>query len=165
MKQYGVIFTWERQIRTIRKVLSSLSQEFGVRLDDESFRTLMCEIEAIVNSSPLTTVSADPRDDSPITPSHLPTSKSSVLLPSPSNFQRPDVYMRKRCRRVQYLANLFWSRWKREYTVARCEWPMGRVIQTDPDSKGFVRSVTVAICISTFRRPVTCVVVLVPIEE
>ena len=45
---------WERQIRTVRSVLSSLLNNNGPQLDDESLRTLMCEAEAIVNSRPLT---------------------------------------------------------------------------------------------------------------
>ena len=106
---------WERQIRTVRKVLTQLSHEFGEQLNEESFRTLMCEVEAIVNSRPLTMVSTDPNDMNALTPSHLLTMKSNVILPPPGIFQRADVYMRKRWRRVQYLANLFWTRWKREY--------------------------------------------------
>ena len=31
--------------------------------------------------------------------------------------QKNDVYMCRRWRRMQYLANLFWSRWKKEYLV------------------------------------------------
>ena len=41
---------WERQIRTVRSVLFSLLASNGSQLDDESLRTLMCEIESIVNS-------------------------------------------------------------------------------------------------------------------
>ena len=48
---------WERQIRSVCNVLSSLLQNNGRQLDDESLRTLMCEAEAIVNSRPLTVTS------------------------------------------------------------------------------------------------------------
>ena len=106
---------WERQIRTVRKVLSHLVRQFGDRLDEESFRTLMCEVEAIVNSRPLTPVSTDSDDINPLTPNMLLTMKSNVILPPPGHFQREDMYMRKRWRHVLHLANLFWSHWKREY--------------------------------------------------
>ena len=46
--------SWERQIRTVRSILSSLLDEAGFQLNDESLRTLMCEAAAIVNSCPLT---------------------------------------------------------------------------------------------------------------
>ena len=45
--------SWERQIRTVRNILASMIEESGRQLDDENFRTLMKEIQAIVNSRPL----------------------------------------------------------------------------------------------------------------
>ena len=183
---------WERQIRSVRKVLSPMLREHGDRLDDESLRTLMCEIEAVINSRPLTFVSNDPNDDAPLTPNHILHMKP-VMLPPPGNFQKEDVYLRRRWRRVQYLTNLFWSRWRREYLVTlqerqkwnnpkrnvqvgdvvlvkddnvpRFSWPLGRVINTEPDKKGFVRSTTVRTRGTELRRPVDRLVLLVPVEE
>ena len=43
---------WERMIRSIPKVMNALMKE--QILDDESLNTLMCEIESILNSRPLT---------------------------------------------------------------------------------------------------------------
>ena len=104
---------WERQIRTVPSVLSALLQKHGRQLDDESLRTLMVETEAIVNSRPLTTDDlADPSSAGALTPNHLLTMKSSVVLAPPGNFQEADVYSRKRWRRVQHLADEFWHRWK-----------------------------------------------------
>ncbi|KAK3730885.1 hypothetical protein QZH41_002978 [Actinostola sp. cb2023] len=74
---------WERQIQTTRKVLAGLLQEHGNRLDDESLRTLMCEVEAVINSRPLTFISNDIDDLEPLTPSHLLTTKSAVIVPPP----------------------------------------------------------------------------------
>ena len=45
---------WERQIRTIRQVLAGILCEHGERLDEESFQTYRFEVEAIVNSRPIT---------------------------------------------------------------------------------------------------------------
>jgi len=88
---------WERQIRSVRSVLSSLLQDNGKQLDDESLRTLMCEAEAIVNSRPLTVNQlADPDSPTPLTPNHLLTMKSKVMLAPPGAFQPSDVYCRKR---------------------------------------------------------------------
>ena len=39
---------WERCIRTLRMVLNAVLK--GQTLDDEGLSTLMCEVEAIVNS-------------------------------------------------------------------------------------------------------------------
>ena len=43
------------------------------------------------------------------------TMKSNVILPPPGNFQRSDLYCRKRWRRTQHLINEFWKRWRSEY--------------------------------------------------
>ena len=45
---------WERQIRSVRNVLSVLLENNGNQLDDESLSRFMCEAEAIINSRPLT---------------------------------------------------------------------------------------------------------------
>ncbi|XP_071107555.1 uncharacterized protein [Haliotis cracherodii] len=179
---------WERMIRTVRKTLTTLLHDFNERLDDESFRTLMCEVEAIVNSRPLTTVSDSPDDLCPLTPNHLLQMKTSVSVPPPGQFQKNDVYMRKRWRRIQYLANVFWSRWRKEYLVSlqqrqkwtilkrniqvddivlimddslpRLQWPMARVKSVEPDQKGFVRSAVLKTQTGEFRRPISKLILL-----
>ena len=184
---------WERQIKSTRKILTGLMDEYGHCLNEESFRTLMCEVEAIINSRPLTTVSGEPDDLEPLTPNHILTTKSTVVLPPPGNFQKNDVYMRRRWRRVQYLANLFWSRWKKEYLVVMQErskwqhpqrnlvqgdivmlrdenaprnvWPLALVDQVEPDSQGLVRSVVVRTRGATLRRPINKLILILPKEE
>ena len=186
---------WERQfeIRSVRNVLASLLHDYVGRLDGESFRTLLCEVEPIMNSRPLTPSSNNPDDLEALTPNHILTMKPAVL-PPPGQFQREDIYLRKRWRKVQHLANLFWSRWKREYlltlqqrtkwtkaqrnfqigdtvlmkddsTIRSC-WPMGRIISTRPDSRGTVRSVTLKTAHSSeLTRPIHKLVLLLPADE
>ena len=103
---------WERQIQTVRSVLSALLYDHGRQLDDESLQTLMVEAESIVNSRPLTTYETTCKETPDLlTPNHLLTQKSQVVLPPPGVFQRADLYSRKRWRWVQHLANEFWQRW------------------------------------------------------
>ncbi len=184
---------WERQIRSVRKVLSHLSMEFGSVLDDESFHTLMCEVENIINSRPITTPSSDPTDTECLMPSHILHMKRGIVLPPPGTFQREDIYLRKRWRRVQYVANIFWTRWRKEYlltlqnrqkwtqqrrnicvgdiviikddAVARSCWSMARVTRTESDRKGTVRVVTVRTATTSLRRPIDRLVLLLPVEE
>ena len=74
---------WERMIRTVRNALNSLLEEHGSQLDEEFLRTLMCEAEAIVNSRPMAAPGMNVPEDEPLTPNHLLTMKSRVLLPPP----------------------------------------------------------------------------------
>ena len=90
-------------------MLFALLQELDTHLDDASLRTLMTEVENIVNSRPLTVDNLSDTDSpEPLTPNHLLASKTSVVLSPPGNFQRPDLYSSKRWRRVQYFTNQFW---------------------------------------------------------
>ena len=107
---------WERQIRSVRNVLASLLESHRTQLDDESLRTFMVEAEAIVNCRPLAvnTINSS-QSPEPLTPNHLLTMKSKEVMPPPGDFQRADLYLSKRWRCVQYLANEFWNRWKKEF--------------------------------------------------
>ena len=169
---------WERQIRTIRSVLTSILDQSSRRLDSSSLRTYLYEVMAIVNSRPLTTEHLnDPSGPQPLTPNHILTMKSSVIFPPPGKFVKEDLYLRKRWRRVQYLTNEFWSRWKRKYllnlqqrqkwhkkcrnakiddvvivkddTAPRNQWKLARVIDVYPGADGHVRKVKLLIGDST----------------
>ena len=127
---------WERQIRTVRGVLSALLETNRRQLNDEALRTFMCEAEAVVNSRPLTADNLTSADTvEALTPNHLLTGKSKVVLPPPGNFQEADEYAKKWWRRVQHLTNKFWSCWKREFLQslqARQKWiPPRRNLKQD----------------------------------
>ena len=61
-----MVVAWERQIRTVRKVFTSIvvNQVLG----DVSLGTLFSEVEFIVNSRPLTKVFVDPNVLEALTP-------------------------------------------------------------------------------------------------
>ena len=141
----------------------------GASLTDESLQILLTEVEAIVNSRPLTTdVINDVTSPVPLSPINLLTMKSRVVMPPPGVFTSADMYCRKHWRRVQHLSNEFWSRWRKEVLLTlqnrqkwnnktrNCEigdivlvkddmernrWPMAKVVATYKDYKGVVRSV------------------------
>lgn len=109
---------WERQIRTIRNILNATLAQSSGRFDDASLRTLFYEAMSIINGRPLNVNTInDPKSPEPLTPNHLILMKSKVALPPPGKFIQEDLYARKRGRRVQYLTEQFWSRWKREYLL------------------------------------------------
>ena len=88
---------WERQMRSARTILEALVKTNGSSLNDENLRTLITETEAIINSRPLTVETlSDINNEMPLSPSHLLTMKTDVILPPPGTFSRPDIYSRRR---------------------------------------------------------------------
>ena len=107
---------WEHQIRNARSILAALLKTHGYILNDEGLRTLVAETEAIINSGPLTVESLnDINSEIPLSPSNLLTMKIDLIMPPPGALNRPDLYSRRRWRRVQHIAGEFWSRWRKEF--------------------------------------------------
>ena len=107
---------WERQIGTIRSVLDAMFAELGkTQLTHELLVTLMAEVTAIVNARPIPALPSDTDDPLPLSPAMLLTMKAHPLGPPPGDFVPADLYARRRWKRVQYLADQFWLRWRREY--------------------------------------------------
>lgn len=85
--------SWERMIRSMRKVLNATVKEQV--LDEEGLHTLLCEAEAIINSRPLTKASPDLHDLEALTPNHLLLHKVKPELP-PGLFSKEDQYTKRR---------------------------------------------------------------------
>ncbi len=175
---------WERQIRTIRKVLCGVLK--NCRLTDEILQTVFCEVESIVNNRPLTKVSDDVNDLSTLTPNHFLMFQDGPK-PIPGVFNQSDM-LKKRWRYVQHLSNQFWKRWIREYlpqlqrrskwlekernvkvgdlvlicdeNTPRSLWPLGLVVETSLGRYNMVRSVKVRTKSNIFTRPITKIVML-----
>jgi len=169
---------WERQIRTVKSVLNSTLSLCPGRLDDASLRCMFYEVMMIVNSRPLTAFSD--LSEEPVTPNHLLTMKPTLPLPPPGKFVKKDIYARKRWRRIQYLLEQFWCRWKREYLMNICDrqkwnktrrnvcvgdivllietevpcmkWPMGKVVEVQKDADELVRRVKVQLSVKSDRE-------------
>ncbi|XP_033636760.1 uncharacterized protein LOC117297721 [Asterias rubens] len=180
--------SWERQIRTTRKILNTVLKQQV--LYDESLSTMMCMVESVINGRPLTVVSDDVRDPEPLTPNHLLLLRTSNAFPA-DVFDKCDLYSRKRWRQVQYLADLFLRRWIREYLptlqqrrkwneptrniragdivlivgdLPRNQWTMGRVVETYPGDDNLVRTAKVKTKSSTLVRPIHKLCLLESVE-
>ena len=99
-------------IRSVRKILRVLLGQ--QRISDEMLQTLMSEFQGILISQPLTPVSSDPKDLEPLTPNHLILLRANQNLPL-GVFNKEDVYSRRRWRQVQYMSDIFWKRWLKEF--------------------------------------------------
>ena len=156
-------------------------------LDDEGLSTFMCVAESILNSRPLTKVSDDARDLEPLTPNYLLLRYSQSFPPGIS--AKEDIYSRRRWRQVQYLSDVFWRRWVKEFLPTLQErqkcfrprrnfqigdivlliheksprglWPLARITGVKTNQRDrLVRSVTPKTKSSTFERPVDKIVLL-----
>lgn len=80
----------------------------------EELSTLFSQVEAILNSRPLCTLSSSPDDLTPLTPGHFLIGRSLTSLPSPClevhNTTRLDRYQR-----LEQARQHFWKRWQLEY--------------------------------------------------
>ena len=103
---FGGVF--ERQIGFIRKVLSGILLEQGSVLTEEGLITLLYEVAAILNCRPLSHINLSDSSCEPLSPNHLLTQKSRVVMSPAGNFVRQDLYLQKRWRRVQTSKHFCW---------------------------------------------------------
>ena len=171
---------WERMIRTAKTILKSLIGEQTV--SDETLSTFMAIVENILNDRPLTPPSSDCRDLAPLTPNKLLLLRETTSLPL-GVFDKTDCYCKRWWRQAQYLADVFWRRWIKEYlptlqtrqkwlvprrniqvgdivlivepNVPRGQWPIGVVVDIHKSSDGYVRSAEVRTATTTKIRPIT----------
>ena len=80
----------------------------GESFDDESLRTLLVEVEGVINSRLITFESiGDVNSIIPFSPMQLLSSKTRVVMPPPGALQKNDMCCRKQWRRVQHFSNEF----------------------------------------------------------
>ena len=162
---------WERFCRTVKEPLRKVLGK--ALLTFTELNTLLVKIEGVINSRPLTAVSDDHRDPSPITPAHLAIGRPLNQLPdvSEENSEESSKRIMERYLYLQRLFNHYWKRWKQEYlhhltvrnkwrkeepplqvedivlvsedNVSRGKWPLARVTEVHPGRDGLVRTATV----------------------
>ena len=176
---------WERMVASVKRALRVILG--GLTVHEEALHTAITEVEAIINSRPLTHVSSDAGDFEALTPSHILLGRPACLLPAGLG-DSTRVNARDHWRQARAIAAQFWRRWLREYVPALIQrskwtsdtrnlcvgdlvllagdntprglWPLARVVQVFPGPDGRVRSVEVATAAGRFRRPATKVCLL-----
>ena len=174
---------YERLIRSVRRVLRGLTNE--QILSEDNLTTFLCETEKILNDRPLTSITDDPGDEMPLTPNLILLLRGNSCqslhgecMNEPKRFHR----------QAQFLADMFWKRWLKEYLTglrerqkwlipkpnlkigdvvllpdegcSRGNWPLGLVIDTYPNSDGLVRKVQIKTKNGSKVRPITKLVLL-----
>ena len=161
---------YERLVKSVKTPLKKLFAK--AMLDAEQLTTILAEIEAQLNSRPLTYLGADPDDYSVITPAQILIGRNLQVCPTKDTHvsEQTSRALTKRFQYHQRLVNGFWKRWHAEYLksltplkkwykigreirkgdlvlvsedrVARGQWSRARVEDTHTGRDGLVRSVT-----------------------
>ena len=116
---WGGLF--ERLVKLVKRCLRKIVGQAKFSFDE--LNTALVEVEAIVNSRPLTYISSDDVEE-PLTPSHLLVGRRLLSLPDDlcyivdkddEEFTVTEDTLRKRAKNLNNVLNHFWTRWAKEY--------------------------------------------------
>lgn len=111
---------WERMVRTIKTSLRKIVGRSTLSLNE--LETVFIEIEAMINSRPITYVYDEPTEPSPLTPAHFLIGKRLLSLPV-SRTTSEDLLVSsrnslvKKFKHQQHVLNHFWRRWRKNYLL------------------------------------------------
>lgn len=181
---------WEAAVRSTKYHLHRIAANESLTFEEVS--TLLTQIEAILNSRPITPLSSDPDDYSYITPGHFLIGDALVSYPEP-NLQEIPMNRLSRWQRIEQMRQHFWRRWTVDYLHQLQQrtswkqskgtpiepdqmvvvqesnqppqsWLMGRVTAIHPGDDGVVRAASVRTIKRVFKRPANKLCVL-PISD
>eukprot|EP00102_Acyrthosiphon_pisum_P017031 XP_008188215.1 PREDICTED: uncharacterized protein LOC103310743 [Acyrthosiphon pisum] len=150
---------------------NALAKEGESHLTYEELNTILIKIEAVLNSRPLTPLSSDLMDATPLTPAHFLIGEPTCSIPEPDLSSVP-VNRLKRWQRVTRLMKCIWKRWNaedlsqlqtrkkwlsnkgpnlsvgtllliKEDNIPPFPWSLGRVVRAQAGADGVVRVATV----------------------
>ena len=172
---------WERMVRNMKV---SLKKTIGLKsLERTELETLLTEVEACLNSRPLTFVGDDIDNGHSLTPSHFLLGRGSHLDKvscEPSLDVSPEL-IKEKSKALEGRCDMFWKQWQDEYlkhlplpkrrdkfgklevgsvvliredNCPRLQWPMGVVERLIPGKDGVARTVEVRTKRGNFFRPI-----------
>nr|XP_042912440.1 uncharacterized protein LOC122272625 [Parasteatoda tepidariorum] len=168
---------WERLVRMVKEILRKVLGRTS--LNYEELNTILCDCEQVINSRPITYVSEDNKDPSPLTPMMFLQDLPSSGVPDIDNIDSKGLNkrakyrqgirddLRRRCR-IEYLGQLRYqaSRVNKidQLTVGdvvliedinkrRIHWPLTKIIELLPGKDKVVRLAKVKTENGTFLRP------------
>ena len=170
---------WEAGVKSVKYHLKRVVGD--TLLTFEEMNTLLTQIEAVLNSRPLSPLTDDPDDLQALTPGHFLVGNAPSVIPEPS-LETVKSSRLSRWQLTRQMLDSFWSRWSREclqryYSIHKwnqpspslsngslvlvideryppSKWPLGRIIQTHPGPDGLVRVVSIRTQKSILKRPI-----------
>lgn len=170
---------WEAAVKSAKELLRPVIG--NEKLTFEKLSTVLCQIEACLNSRPLYPISSSADSFEALTPGHFLVGQPLNLLPEP-DVTHLKVNQLDSWQKVQRLTVEFWNRWRDEYIATLqprgkwrnrrdnikpdqlvlvkndntppSAWELARVVAVHPDKHGLVRTVTLRRGKSEYQRPV-----------
>ncbi|XP_039315440.1 uncharacterized protein LOC113004411 [Solenopsis invicta] len=180
---------WEAGVRSVKHHLRRVVGAHTLTFEELS--TLLCGVEACLNSRPLAPLTDSLDDYEPLTPGHFLIGAALTSRPEPSLLSVNENRL-TRWQLVQQLKERFWKLWQSDYIntlqqrakwrriqlpgiklgqmvllrnplLPPCKWELGRVSQCHPGSDGLTRVVTIKTAFAEYKRPLSKICVL-PVE-
>jgi len=167
---------WEAGVKSVKYHLQRVVG--NTHLTYEEFTTLLTQIEAILNSRPLSSLTDDLHA---LTPDHFLMGCTPAVLPEPLT-ETINISRLSRWQLIRQMVESFWTKWSKEclqryqaiykwkkiipsLTIGTLvlvideryppsKWPFGRIIQTHPGTDGLTRVVTIRTQTSILKRPI-----------
>ena len=105
---------WEAAVKSMKRHLRRIVS--NVKLTFEEMGTVLTQIEACMNSRPLTCMPSEDDALEPLTPGHFLVGKALESLPDPSQSYQ-SLSLLRRWNLCQNLTRHFWVRWSKEYFI------------------------------------------------
>lgn len=176
---------WEAGIKSVKHHLRRVIGD--TKLTYEELSTLLAQIEACLNSRPLSRLNNESDGFDALTPGHFLIGEPLLSVPD-YDFKESSINSLRRWQLTQRMMQNFWRRWSQEYltTFLRrykwssqipepnigdlvlikeddlppSRWLLGRVVSTHPGADGITRVVSVQTKSSTIKRPTSKICIL-----
>lgn len=170
---------WEAGVKSLKHHLKRI---LTTNLTFEELTTILCQIEACLNSRPLCPVDECDDNIQPLTPGHFLTGEPPIVVPEPS-LQHVKVSNLSRWQHTQKLLNDLWKRWREDYllrlqkrpkwlkpqkemsvgdivhikidNLPPGKWMLGRIVEKHPGPDGLTRVYSVKSGDTITKRSVT----------
>lgn len=168
---------WEAGVKSTKYHLNRVLGKCNLTF--EELNTTLIQIEAILNSRPLTPLSSDPADLNPLTPGHFLIGRPLTSLPQ-RDYQDASANHLTRFQRIGQLRQHFWVRWSKEFVselqqrtkwrsskdtlelnslvvvkednVPPLKWKLGRIVAVHPGLDAIVRVADIRTSTGIIRR-------------
>ncbi|XP_018395608.1 PREDICTED: uncharacterized protein LOC108774094 [Cyphomyrmex costatus] len=171
---------WEAAVKSVKRHLRITMKNLIYTF--EKYYTLLVEIEGILNSRPLTALSSDPNDLTPLTPAHFFNKGEVLIMPVEKDLSNIKDTHLSRWQHIQKLRQHYWQRWHKEYlqqlqvrtkwkegdeavqvgdlvlliedNLPPMQWKLGRIEALHPGEDGVIRVATIRTSTGSFKRAV-----------